>query len=139
MRLEGKTILVTGSTDGVGRVVAKRLAAEGANVLVHGRSQQRAEAVLKEICGARVRPKKGMATFYQADFSSLAEVRGLAEADRKQRRAHGLCLVEGTRLVSEALSSGLKVGPLLFSLPRLSSSASGRALLERIERLPQAE
>jgi NAD(P)-dependent dehydrogenase (short-subunit alcohol dehydrogenase family) len=85
MRLEGKTILVTGSTDGVGRVVAKRLAAEGANVLIHGRSQQRAEQVLREICGARGRPKKGMATFYQADFASLAEVRGLAEAVLRDR------------------------------------------------------
>jgi NAD(P)-dependent dehydrogenase (short-subunit alcohol dehydrogenase family) len=79
MKLEGKIVLVTGSTDGVGRVVAKRLAAEGANVLIHGRSQQRAEQVLREICGARVHPKKGMATFYQADFSSLAETRKLAE------------------------------------------------------------
>jgi NAD(P)-dependent dehydrogenase (short-subunit alcohol dehydrogenase family) len=85
MRLEGKTILVTGSTDGVGRVVAKRLAAEGANVLIHGRSQQRAEKVLREICGARAEPKKGMATFYQADFASLAEVRGLAEAVLRDR------------------------------------------------------
>ena len=85
MRLEGKTILVTGSTDGVGRVVAARLAAEGANVLIHGRSQQRAEQVLREICGARVRPKKGMATFYQADFSSLEEVRGLAQTVLHER------------------------------------------------------
>jgi len=79
VKLEGKTVLITGSTDGVGRVVAKRLAAEGANVLIHGRSQQRAERVLREICGARAHPKKGMATFYQADFSSLAETRKLAE------------------------------------------------------------
>jgi len=85
MKLEGKTVLVTGSTDGVGRVVAKRLAAEGANVLIHGRSQQRAEVVLREICGARIRPKKGMATFYQADFSSLAEVRRLAETVLHER------------------------------------------------------
>jgi len=71
-------VIQPGRTDGVGRVVAKRLAAEGANVLIHGRNQQRAEQVLREICGARVRPKKGMATFYQADFASLAEVRKLA-------------------------------------------------------------
>ena len=44
-----------------------------------------AEQVLREICGARVRPKKGMATFYQADFASLAEVRGLAEAVLRDR------------------------------------------------------
>jgi NAD(P)-dependent dehydrogenase (short-subunit alcohol dehydrogenase family) len=99
MRLEGKTILVTGSTDGVGRVVAKRLAAEGANVLIHGRSQQRAEQVLREICGARVRPKKGMATFYQADFASLAEVRGLAEAVLRDRERID-CLVNNAGIGS---------------------------------------
>jgi NAD(P)-dependent dehydrogenase (short-subunit alcohol dehydrogenase family) len=99
MRLEGKTILVTGSTDGVGRVVAKRLAAEGANVLIHGRSQQRAEQVLQEICGARVQPKKGMATFYQADFASLAEVRGLAEAVLRDRERID-CLVNNAGIGS---------------------------------------
>ncbi len=101
MRLEGKTILVTGSTDGVGRVVAKRLAAEGANVLIHGRSQQRAEQVLREICGARAQPKKGMATFYQADFSSLAEVRELAEAVLRDRDRID-CLVNNAGIGSGA-------------------------------------
>jgi NAD(P)-dependent dehydrogenase (short-subunit alcohol dehydrogenase family) len=99
MRLEGKTILVTGATDGVGRVVAKRLAAEGANVLIHGRSQERAEQVLREICGARVRPKKGMATFYQADFASLAEVRRLAEILLQERERID-CLVNNAGIGS---------------------------------------
>ena len=99
MRLEGKTILVTGSTDGVGRVVAKRLAAEGANVLIHGRSQQRAERVLREICGARAHPKKGMATFYQADFASLAEVRRLAETVLQERERID-CLVNNAGIGS---------------------------------------
>ncbi len=40
MSVKGKTILVTGSTDGVGRWVAERLAAEGARVLVHGRDRR---------------------------------------------------------------------------------------------------
>ena len=99
MRLVGKTILVTGSTDGVGRVVAKRLDAEGANVLIHGRSQQRAERVLREICSARAHPKKGMATFYQADFSSLAEVRRLAETVLHERERID-CLVNNAGIGS---------------------------------------
>ena len=41
--LKGKTILVTGSTDGVGRWVAERLGAQGARVLVHGRDRTRGE------------------------------------------------------------------------------------------------
>ena len=37
MDMAGKTVLITGSTDGVGRYVATRLAAEGAHALIHGR------------------------------------------------------------------------------------------------------
>ena len=39
-----KTALVTGSTDGVGRVVAKGLGEKGIRVLVHGRDRDRASA-----------------------------------------------------------------------------------------------
>ena len=37
MNMAGKTVLITGSTDGVGRYVAAKLAAAGAKVLIHGR------------------------------------------------------------------------------------------------------
>jgi NAD(P)-dependent dehydrogenase (short-subunit alcohol dehydrogenase family) len=75
MDMRDKTILVTGSTDGVGRRVADRLAVSGAIVLVHGRDKARAESLLSSIHGAG-----GKATFYPADLSSLDEVRGLADA-----------------------------------------------------------
>jgi NAD(P)-dependent dehydrogenase (short-subunit alcohol dehydrogenase family) len=87
MNLAGKTILVTGSTDGLGRLVAKRCAAGGANVLLHGRSKERGDAVCREISVAG----KGTAEFYQADFASLAEVRRLAqEVVREHDRIHVL-------------------------------------------------
>ena len=79
MNVAGKTILITGSTDGLGRLVAKRLAASGANVLAHGRSKERGVALVNEIRA----DKKGSAAFYQADLSSLAEVRKLAQAVSK--------------------------------------------------------
>jgi NAD(P)-dependent dehydrogenase (short-subunit alcohol dehydrogenase family) len=66
--------LVTGSTDGLGREVARRLAAGGAHVIVHGRNVERGQAVVAEIAAEG----KGSARFYQADFASLAEVRRLA-------------------------------------------------------------
>jgi NAD(P)-dependent dehydrogenase (short-subunit alcohol dehydrogenase family) len=71
----GKTALVTGSTDGVGLVVAKRLGADGWRVLVHGRDRPRGERVVAEIKAAG-----GSADFLPADLSALAEVRKLAGA-----------------------------------------------------------
>jgi NAD(P)-dependent dehydrogenase (short-subunit alcohol dehydrogenase family) len=74
----GKTALITGSTDGVGRVVAKRLADGGWRVLVHGRDRGRGEALVANITSAG-----GSAEFLQADLSSIAEVRRLADAVQK--------------------------------------------------------
>ena len=76
MNMAGKTALVTGSTDGVGRYVAARLAAAGAKVLIHGRDRARAETLAEEI----KRQGHGEAVFYQADLSSLSEARQLAQA-----------------------------------------------------------
>jgi NAD(P)-dependent dehydrogenase (short-subunit alcohol dehydrogenase family) len=71
-----RVALVTGSTDGLGREVARRLASEGAHVIVHGRNAERGKALVDEITAGG----KGSARFYQADFASLAEVRALADA-----------------------------------------------------------
>jgi len=73
--LQGKTVLVTGSTDGVGRLVARRLGEAGARVLVHGRNQERGESLVGEIAAAG-----GRAEFLTADLSVLAEVRRLADS-----------------------------------------------------------
>ncbi|HEY7457209.1 MAG TPA: SDR family NAD(P)-dependent oxidoreductase [Xanthobacteraceae bacterium] len=83
MNLQGKTVLITGSTDGLGRLVARRLADRGANVLLHGRDKERGEKLAKELSAA----KKGKAAFYRADLSSLAEVRKLAQAVLKDNGA----------------------------------------------------
>ena len=79
MSIENKTVLVTGSTDGVGRLVARRLADQGARVLIHGRDRPRGEQLLNEIRAAT----RGSAAFLPADFSSLAEVRRLADTVRQ--------------------------------------------------------
>jgi NAD(P)-dependent dehydrogenase (short-subunit alcohol dehydrogenase family) len=71
--LNGKTALITGSTDGVGRMVAKRLGADGWRILVHGRDRARGQEVVAAIGKAG-----GDAELLIADLSSLAEVRRLA-------------------------------------------------------------
>ena len=76
MKMAGKTVLITGSTDGVGRYVATQLAAAGANVLIHGRDKVRAQSLSEEI----KRAGGSVPAFYQADLSSVAEARQLADA-----------------------------------------------------------
>jgi NAD(P)-dependent dehydrogenase (short-subunit alcohol dehydrogenase family) len=50
--LEGKRALVTGSSSGLGEAIAKRLASEGARLVIHGRNAERAERVAAEIRAA---------------------------------------------------------------------------------------
>lgn len=72
--MKGKTILVTGSTDGIGKRTALDLARMGAVVLVHGRTEERAAAIAQEIAmetGAKV-------DYITGDYSSLALVRDMA-------------------------------------------------------------
>ena len=75
----GKTVLVTGSTDGLGREIARALAVQGAHVIVHGRNAERGLALVDEI----TKSGKGSAIFLAADFSSLKAVRDFA-VDREE-------------------------------------------------------
>jgi len=79
MSLKGNVVLVTGSTDGVGRLVARRLADQGARVLIHGRNSDRGKELLEQIRAAR-----RSAVFVPADFSSLNEVRRLVDVVRQE-------------------------------------------------------
>ena len=74
--IDEATVLVTGATDGLGRQVARDLAAMGATVLVHGRDPERCDAALEEI---RAQTGSEDLRRHVAEFSSLAEVRRLAD------------------------------------------------------------
>ncbi|MFD5539414.1 SDR family NAD(P)-dependent oxidoreductase [Streptomyces sp. NPDC127079] len=67
MRLAGKTALVTGSTSNIGRAIAEAFAAEGAHVVVSGRSAERGAEVVEGI-----RARGGRADFVRADLDGSA-------------------------------------------------------------------
>lgn len=80
-----KTILLTGATDGIGFEAAKRLAKAGHDLLVHGRSQDKLDRVVKEL-GPLGEGQGGKVAAYRADLADFGAVRELAAAVAKDRR-----------------------------------------------------
>ncbi|MDA8139519.1 MAG: SDR family oxidoreductase [Desulfobacteraceae bacterium] len=74
--IQDQTILITGATDGIGKLAALRLADQRVQVLIHGRNPEKVTAVVAEAKNSSGNKKiEGLS----ADFSSLSEVRRLAE------------------------------------------------------------
>lgn len=67
-RADHKTIVITGSSDGIGAAAARALSAKGHSVVIVGRSPDKTKAVANELG----------APFYLVDYAQLDSVRGLA-------------------------------------------------------------
>ncbi|MDR3003904.1 MAG: SDR family NAD(P)-dependent oxidoreductase, partial [Acidovorax sp.] len=72
MRAEGKSTIVTGAGSGIGEGIARRLAAEGARLIVNDIDAAKGEAV-----AASIRATGGEAQFIQADMTRSADVQAL--------------------------------------------------------------
>lgn len=72
--MTGRTIVITGASDGIGAAAARRLRRGGENVVVVGRSESKTAAVAAELD----------ADYFVADFADLAQVRALADKIRSQ-------------------------------------------------------
>lgn len=68
MSVEGKTIVITGASDGIGAVAARELHKQGAKVIVTGRNAEKTAAVAAEVESPAL----------TADFADFAQVRRLA-------------------------------------------------------------
>jgi NAD(P)-dependent dehydrogenase (short-subunit alcohol dehydrogenase family) len=77
MTLAGKEIVVTGATDGIGKVTARELAKMGASVTLVGRNAAKGEAVAAELRKAAGHERVG---FVQGDLLSQKSTRAAAQA-----------------------------------------------------------
>ncbi len=73
-RFTDRTVIVTGSSDGIGRGIAERFAAEGASVVINSRAYDRAAATATEIAEAG-----GTVVAVEADVSDRNAVRRLVD------------------------------------------------------------
>lgn len=79
-----KTIMITGSTDGIGKQAALELSELGARVILHGRNKSKVKQVLQEI---EQKTDNDKLDFFMADLSSLQQIRRMsAEIRRKYSR-----------------------------------------------------
>ena len=72
-----KTILITGSTDGIGLETAKILVSQGHRVLLHGRNPEKLDEVERTLSGL---PGGGRVESYVADLSRMTDVEAFAKA-----------------------------------------------------------
>ena len=126
--MQGKTVVATGATSGIGEVAAVKLAAMGARIIFVARDAQRAEATLAKL--EQAAPRLGH-RFHAADLSLIAETRRVgAEIATSEPRIDALLNNAGAifsqrRVTAEALE-------MTFALNHMAYFVLTEALRERL-------
>jgi retinol dehydrogenase 12 len=124
--MKGKICLVTGATDGIGKVTVLELAKQGATVIGVGRNRAKIDAVLRE-----AGKTAGTLEFMTADLSSLAQVRALADEFKgKYDRLH--VLVNNAGALFSDLRASVDGIEMTFALNHLSYFLLTNLLLDTI-------
>ena len=135
--MSGPIVLVTGSTDGIGKATARKLADRGAEVILHGRDQEKGARVIREI--EKETGRRGL-SLITADLSLQKNVIRLAEqVSSHYERLDVLINNAGTfeptrRLTSDGVEMTLAVdylAPFLITrhlLPLLKKSSPSRVV-----------
>jgi NAD(P)-dependent dehydrogenase (short-subunit alcohol dehydrogenase family) len=100
--MAGKVALVSGSTRGIGRSIAEHLAAQGARVVVTGRTADKGEKV-----AARIREAGGTAEFLRLDVTDEDSVRSVIE--ETVRRFGGLTTLVNNAAPTEVVATTVKL------------------------------
>ena len=96
MRLDGKVAIVTGAASGIGRAMAHRFAAEGANVVIADLDQARPESAAAEIAATTRGHVMGLAMDV-TDEDSVES--GVARTIREYGGVHILCSNAGNQII----------------------------------------
>jgi len=97
-----KTILITGSTDGIGKLTALKLAKEGHEIYLHGRNATKLETVISEI---KSESNNESVKGFLADFSDLEAVKKMAgEISEKLSKLDVLINNAGVLKVSKSIA-----------------------------------
>ncbi|HEY2885173.1 MAG TPA: SDR family oxidoreductase [Rhizomicrobium sp.] len=132
--MQGKTVVVTGGTSGIGEVAALRLAEKGARIVLIARDQTRAAATLAKLKNAN--PSAAHAAHY-GDLSALAEMKRVAgEVAAAEPRIDVLVNNAGAVFLSRKTSvDGLE---MTFATNHMAYFVVTNILLDRLKATPRA-
>lgn len=128
MSADGKTILITGATSGIGKEAAVMLAQSGARIVIVGRNVTKTQTVLAEV---KQRSDSETVDSMLCDFASQASIRRFADIFRQQH-AHLDVLINnagGVHARHELTADGIEA---TFAINHLGYFLLTRLLLDRI-------